>query len=169
MINDSINELARLRHYYASLLGSEELSSLTSDELGALVDAEERLVAVCQGELVGEFLLGDDAGVLAQRRKAQTELFARLPWSTESDLFDRVSRADRRACVDLTFTPNERLQRVRAVAQIRAESAARLDSTVSIASSLLRRGIDFDEYRRQINARASETEALALVIGTSDD
>ena len=169
MIHDSISELAKLRHYYASLLATQEFSSRTSDELVALVDAEERLVAACQGELVGEFFLGDDANVLAERRKSQQELFARLPWSTDSDLFDFVSRADRRARVDLTYTPEERAQRVSAVAQIRAESAARLDSTVTIANSLHRRGIDFNEYRRQVSDRAALTGELALVIDASGD
>ena len=164
LLEDSINTLAELRHYYAGLLANEELCAVKSDDVIALADAQERLVAACLGELMGEFLLGSDPSLLLARRRQQIALFDRIAWKNEKELNDLVASGDRRAGVFQVTDPKIRVARVNALAAIRAESVARLDSLCELAAFLHDKGIKPLEYMRLVEARAKETGARLLFI-----
>lgn len=167
-IRESIDDLAKLRHYYAGLLASPEFCARTSNELVALLDAQERLVAASQGELVGEFFLGDDLAVIRERRRLQQVMFDQVAWKTERELHNFALDADRRSKIDLTIAPQQRVERVKAITQIRAESTARLDSTVELVGFLRERNIDFDNFRAQVAEHARATGELLLFIAAED-
>ena len=89
-------------------------AAVRTDSLVAVTDAQERFVAACLGELMGEFMLNDDPKVLAARRAQQQALFDAICWKDEQDLHDMVVRGDRAAKIDLVTDAKLRVERVQA-------------------------------------------------------
>lgn len=165
LLSASVERLAELRHFYAGLLASEAFSSaIRTDDLLAVTDAQERLVAACLGELLGEFLLGDDQQVLAERQRQQQQLFENICWKGEQDLHAMVLRGDRAAGIDLVVDPAHRVERVKAVVSIREESSARLDAVVQLAGYLRERDVTPMAYLQEVEQKSAESDEPLVIL-----
>ena len=164
MVNIAVAKLVDLRNYYSILLASEEFCAIESDKLVALVDAEERLVAACLGELMGSFMQEETSAMMNERRGQQRKLFEQIAWDDEIRLDDLVRRADLRSRGHLVTPPAQRVERVKAVAAIRAESSARLDSLCELRAALHERGVRPTEYLQEVERKSAESTDPLLVL-----
>jgi hypothetical protein len=162
-LRDSVERLAELRHFYGSLLASPDFCSLGTDNLLALTDTHERLVAACQGELYAEFLLGGDPGLMAARWQLQQAIFDAVAWNSPERLYDLTAQGDRDAGVFMVTRPEDRLAKVQALAAIREESIARLESMPLLTKHLADRGVTSDEYMRALDEQERTDSALIIL------
>ena len=158
----SIAELATLRHYYAALLADEQFCSLGTDNLLALLDTHERLIAASEAELFAEFLLGSDVHLIKERWRRQKEVLENIGWRTPAELFELARQGDRDLGVDLVISAADRSVKVKALTQVRTESLERLSSLPALASTLQDRGIPAVEYLRAIEDRGAGPEPMLV-------
>jgi hypothetical protein len=159
----SISKLATLRHYYAALLADAQFCSLGTDNLLALLDTHERLIAASETELFAEFLLGSDVRLIAERWRRQKEVLEDIGWRTPAELFDLARQGDRNLGVDMVIRAADRSAKVKALTQVRTESLERLSSLPALASTLHERGIPGVEYLRAVEESASGSEPLLVL------
>jgi hypothetical protein len=162
-LRDSVEKLSELRHFYGSLLASPDFCSLGTDNMLALADTHERLVAACQGELFAEFMLGGDPGVMAERWRLQQKVFETVAWSDSEALYDLTAQGDRDAGVFKVTKAEDRLARVQTLAAIREESIARLASMPLLTAHLHERGVTADEYMRALDEQEQIESALVVL------
>lgn len=161
-LRDSIEKLSELRHYYALLLSSEEFCALGTENLGAILDAEERLVAACSGELLAELMLSGDPGLVSKRWQLQQELRDGIAWKDGQALYRLAEQGDRMTGVHLVTLPGDRRARVDQVQQIRSESEARIASIPHLATFLAERGVGLDDYVAQLQLEEKRGEPLLV-------
>lgn len=166
-LRDSVEKLAELRHYYGLLLASHEFCALGTDNLLALLDTQERLVAACQGELLAEFLLNEDPAVIAQRWQHQKLIFDAMAWRSRESLYQLTEQGDRDANVFMVTTAEERRAKVIAVEEIRSESISRLASFPTLAQFLHEEGVTAAEYIRLVEDGERTEEPLVIVVRAS--
>lgn len=162
-LRDSIEKLAELRHFYGSLLASPDFCSLGTDNMLALADTHERLVAACQGELYAEFLLGGDPRVMADRWQLQQAVLRSVAWNSPERLHDLTAQGDREAGVYLVTRAEDRLGKVQAFVAIREESIARLESMPLLTKHLADRGVTADEYMQALDEQ-EQTDSVLVVL-----
>lgn len=159
----SIAEVVALRHYCAALLADAQFCSLGNDNLLALLDTHERLIAASEAELFAEFLLGSDARLIGERWRRQKELLEDIGWRTPAELFDLARQEDRDLGVDMVISAADRSAQVKALTQVRTESLERLSSLPAPPSTLRERGIPALEYLRAVEDRGSGAEPLLVL------
>lgn len=162
-LQDAVENLAELRHYYGALLANQQFCTLGTENLLALLDTQERLVASCEGELLAEFLLAGDPRVITERWRHQNTVFDAIAWQTPQSLYQLAEQADRNAGVFMVTSPDERRAKVKMLADIRFESMARLASVPALAGFLHERGVTVEEYIRLIEERGQTGEPLVVV------
>lgn len=162
-LRGSVVKLAELRHFYGALLASPDFCSLGTDNMLALADTHERLVAACQGELYAEFLLGGDPSLMAARWQLQQAIFDTVAWNTPERLYELTAQGDRDAGVYMVTRPEDRLARVQAFGAIREESVARLKSMPLLTKHLADRGVTADEYMQALDEQ-EQTDAVLVVL-----
>lgn len=162
-LRDSVEKLAELRHFYGSLLASPDFCSLGTDNMLALADTHERLVAACQGELYAEFLLGGDPTLMAARWQLQQTILDAVAWNSPERLYDLTAQGDREAGVYMVTRPEDRLASVQALGAIREESIARLESMPLLTMHLADRGVATDEYMRALDEQEKTDSVLAIL------
>ena len=145
-LRDSVERLAELRHYYGALLADPEFCAFGTDNMLALLDAQERLVAACQGELHAEFLLGGDPRILTSRWQHQQDVFNAIAWRDRESLYELTEQGDRDAGVFMVTAPGVRLAVVRQIDEVRTESTARLASIPALATFLAQQGVSAPHY-----------------------
>ena len=162
-LRDSVEKLAELRHFYSALLASPEFCAFGTENLLALLDTQERLVAVCQGELHAEFLLAADPRVIERRWRNQNDAFNSIAWRDRESLYQLTEQADRDSGVFLVTSPGERRARVEQIAKIWTESKARLASLPALSSFLADRDVSVPHYLQLIEEREQNGEPLVIV------
>lgn len=162
-LRDSVEKLAELRHFYAALLADPEFCALGTDNILALLDAQERLMAACQGELHAEFLLGGDPRVMANRWHNQQEAFNAIAWQDRASLYELIEQGDRDSGVFMVTPPSARLAKVEQVNEIRAESTARLASVPALATFLAEKDISASQYLQLLSAQEGAGEPLVVI------
>lgn len=162
-LRNSVDHLAELRHYYGALLASQEFCAFGTDNLLALLDRQERLVAACEGELFAEFLLGGDSRLIAERWRHQNDVFDAIAWRTPQSLYQFAEQGDRDAGVFMVTRPEERRSKVMMLVDIRSESLARLASLPVLAGFLQERDVPVAEYIRLLEERGQTGEPLVIV------
>jgi hypothetical protein len=80
------------------------------------------------------------------------------------DLYGLAEQGDRAAHTDLVITAEDRQKRVAAVAEIRAESQARLASVPALAGHLHEQGVSVADYTRLVEERGTQSEAPLVVL-----
>jgi hypothetical protein len=158
----AISGLSDLRHYYHALLANPSLYSIGTSGLAAILDAHERLVACCQGELMAELSLADDPALVQRRWSLQHDQLLSVQWQTGRELYDLVEEGDRRTGVYSVTSPAERREKVKALVDIRSESLARLSAAPHLAAILASTGTSPSEYMAAISAWAGERPVVVL-------
>jgi hypothetical protein len=159
-LQKSIGELRALRHYYGILMSNEKFCALGTNNLAALLDTHERLIATSEGELFAEFLLGSETEVIEECWASQKRLFEGIAWQTPAELFELALQGDRAQGVDLIISPRERSSKVKALSEVRYESLRRLESLVQLASTVRRLGLNPIDYLRAVEERGATGELL---------
>lgn len=159
----AIEDLAELKHYYATLLASEQFCALGTDHMMAILDTQERLVATCEAELFAEFLLSGDPVLLDQRLIRQTQLLESSAWTSPLSLYKLAERGDKAAGKFLVTSPELRKGKARDLAAIRVESMSRLSSWPSIARQLDSQGTSPMEYLQQVEQLNATSQSAVLV------
>ena len=162
-LRDSVEKLAELRHFYGTLLANPEFCAFGTDNLLALLDAQERLVAACQGELHAEFLLGSEPHILVTRWQHQREIFDAVAWQDCESLYELTEQGDRDAGVFMVTAPAVRLAKVQQVDEIRTESTARLASLPALASYISERGVSVPHYLQLLKEQEAAGEPLVVI------
>lgn len=159
----AIGELAVLRHYYHALLADPSLYGTGTTGLGAVLDAHERLVACCQGELFAELLMSDNPDLVKRRWLMQQEQLLALGWRSGKDLYDLAEEADRDVGVYSVTPPAERREKVKALLEVRNESLARLESAHHVAEFLEESGTPATEYLQAASDWAGERPMVVVL------
>jgi hypothetical protein len=159
----SIAKLSELRHHYALLLADAQFCSLGTENLLALLDTHERLVAACNGELVAEFHLSGSAQLIENRWNLQRELLENVAWRTPAELYELAEQGDHDAGVWMVTPAAARRAKVEALTQVRRESVNRLASVAPLASLLEGRGVSADAYVRELQRRSNSDEPLTVI------
>jgi hypothetical protein len=167
-LQDAIENLAELRHYYGALLADKQFCSFGTENLLAILDTQERLVAACEGELFAEFLLGGDPRVINERWKHQKIVFDTIAWQTPQSLYQLTEQGDRDAGVYMVTSPKERLAKVGMLADIRTESMGRLASLPLLASFLHERNITAVEYLQIIDEQEKSGKDIVFIDARED-
>ena len=162
-LRDSVEKLAELRHFYGALLANPEFCAFGTDNLLALLDTQERLVATCQAELHAEFLLGGDPRVIANRWRDQNDVFNAIAWRDGESLYQLTEQGDRDAGVFMVTSPAERRARVEQVEAIWTESTARLASVPALASFLSDREVSVPHYLQLLEDQEQTGEPLVVL------
>jgi hypothetical protein len=159
----AVTELSVLRHYYHAVLADKSLYTGGSACLPAVLDAQERLVACCQGELFAELALGDNPALVQRRWANQQEQLLSLAWRSGKELYELVEEGDRDAGVFNVISPASRREQVRALMEVRGESMARLESAPQLAVFLQETGTDLDSYLKSVSEWAGEAPLVAVL------
>jgi hypothetical protein len=162
-LQDSVERLAELRHYYGALLANHEFCTFSTNNLVALLDTQERLVAACQGELFAEFLLGSEPRVISERWRYQREVFDGIAWRTAETLYQLAEQGDRDAGVFMVTDAQERRAKVKAITNIRTESTARLASVPALVEFLHDRDVTVTEYIGLLEEQQRAGENLIVI------
>lgn len=162
-LRDSVEKLAELRHFYGALLANPEFCAFGTDNLLALLDTQERLIATCYAELHAEFLLGGDPRVLANRWQHHTDVFNAIAWQSREDLYQLTEQGDRDAGVFMVTSPAERRARVEQIDEIWTESTARLASLPALASFLSGRGVSVPHYLQLLKEQEGTGDLLVVI------
>ncbi len=162
-LRDSVEKLAELRHFYGALLANPEFCAFGTENLLALLDTHERLIAACQGELHAEFLLGGDPRVLASRWQHQNDVFNAIAWREREDLYQLTEQGDRDLGVFMITPPAERRAKVEQIDEIWTESTARLASVPALASYISERGVSVPHYLQLLKDQEGAGEPLVVI------
>ena len=162
-LRDSVEKLAELRHFYGALLADPEFCAFGTDNMLALLDTQERLMAACQGELHAEFLLGGDPRVLTTRWHHQQDVINAIAWRDRESLYELAEQGDRDAGVLMVTAPALRLAKVQQVDEIRAESTARLGSLPVLATFLAEREVSAPQYFQLLDEQEGAGEPLVVI------
>jgi hypothetical protein len=162
-LQDAVENLAELRHYYGALLASQQFCALGTENLLPLLDMQERLVAACEGELFAEFLLDGDPWVIAERWRHQNDVFDAIAWQTPQSLYQLAEQGDRDDGVFMVTSPEERRAKVMMLVDIRNESMARLASVPALVGFLHEQGVTTAEYIRSMEEISQTGESLVIV------
>jgi hypothetical protein len=161
----SIGELSTLRHYYHALLEDRSLYATGTLGMPAALDAHERLVACCQGELMAELLLADRPALVKDLWTTQQAQLDVIGWRTGKDLYDLVEDGDRQCGVYNVTPAAERREKVKAFVEVRDESVRRLEAAPHLATFLQDTGTTPDEYVQAVTRWAGD-QPLVVVLAS---
>lgn len=163
VLKRALSELAVLRHYYHALLADRCLFAAGTTGLPAVLDAHERLIACCQGELFAELLIADDPAHVEDRWLRQRDMLHTLRWRDAKELYDLAEEGDRASGVYGVTTAAERQVKVKALTEIRSESLARLESGPHLAAFLAGTGTTPAEYLKAVSEWAGDMPVVAVL------
>jgi hypothetical protein len=146
----AVDDLGELRHFYATLLASPRFCSLSSSQLVALLDTQERFMVTCEAELFAEFLLSGDPELIGHRLHKQQQQLDSFAWSSAKELYLLAEEGDRMSGRYLVTSPEVRKAQVKDVAAVRAESTDRLVSWPHLARHLRSTGTEPQQYIKAV-------------------
>lgn len=161
------SELSVLRHYYRAVLSDHSLYGSGTAGLPAVLDAHERLVACCQGELFAELSLADDPALVERRWTLQREQLSSLGWQSARELYDLAEEGDRETGVYTVTSAAERREKVKALIEVRGESLSRLESAPYLARFLRTTNTSATDYLSAVSDWGAE-RAVVVVLGGQD-
>jgi hypothetical protein len=156
----AIHNLAKLRHYYGALLSNLQFCAFGTENIPMLLDVQERLVAACEGELFAEFLLGSTPDAITARWGEQRKVFDAIAWTTPKSLYQLAEQGDRDSGVYLVTSAQGRSDKVKALAEIRSESTARLASMPVLAQFLHDHDVSSLQYMQMLEEQAQAGQSL---------
>ena len=159
----TIQNLAKLRHYYGELLANQQFCSFGTENISMLLDVQERLVAACEGELFAEFLLGSTPDAITARWGEQHKVFDAIAWTSPKSLYQLAEQGDRDNDVHMVTSAQERSDKVKTLAEIRAESTARLASLPALAQFLHERDVSVPHYMQLLEEESKAGHCLVVV------
>ena len=159
----AIGNLAKLRHYYGELLSNQQFCAFGTENIPMLFEVQEKLVAACEGELFAEFLLGSTPAAISARWGAQRKVFDAIAWTTPTSLYQLAERGDHDSGVWLVTTAKERSDKVKALAEIRTESTARLASMPALAQFLHDRDVSGLHYMQLLEEQGKAGQNLVVI------
>jgi hypothetical protein len=163
-IQRAIERLGRLRQYYAQLLATNVAEVAGTDGTQAVWEAQERLVAAAQGELLGEFLLEDDHAVMQQRMQTIAHSLDRLPMIDAQEVYRGLQRADDARGVGLVVDPAARQSSARTLTEAWLESRRRLESVPAIAERVRSSGLTIAEYDEKVESAGQDADSGVLIV-----
>jgi hypothetical protein len=162
-LRDAIRNLVKLRHYYGELLSNPQFCAFGTENIRLLLAVQEKLVAACEGELFAEFLLGSSPNEVTDSWLRQKEVFKRIAWTTPKSLYQLAEQGDRDSGVYLVTSAQDRSDKVKALAEIRSESTARLASMPVLAQFLHDRDVSSLQYMHMLEEQAQTGQSLVVI------